>query len=147
MLLAAATRLAQNSLPVPADKPAEALKKKKTPLPQHAVEPPTTKAPAAYHAGDTESPPRFSGDETANVAASGLGNRLSDDELVAMLRLPPKSVPHLRTKSQFSQYFASMKVGRFDAILQRAYQDIADEGERAAKVAKRLSLVRDVLAE
>lgn len=160
LLAAAATRLAQSSAALPdrPDRPADKAveRKKKAPLPESRFEASAGKASPGKlkmamapvevvecYGADKVSPPRFSDDESA--AECGPANALSDADLVAMLRLPPKQVPHLRTRNSFSQYFAGMKAARFTSIIHRAYEDI-DEGERGAKVEKRLSLVRDVLS-
>lgn len=160
VLAAAASRLAQSSAALPdrPDRPADKAveRKKKAPLPETRFEASAGQASPGKlkmamapveavecYGADKVSPPRFSGDEFA--ADCGPANALSDEDLVALLRLPPKQVPQLRTKNSFSQYFAGMKASRFTNVIHRAYEDI-DEGERGAKVEKRLSLVRDVLS-
>ena len=79
------------------------------------------------------------------LSSGGLGAalRLSDEELVNALRLPPKQVATLRTRDGFRRFFAGMPKGRVEGLLARAYEGGGSEGDKRA--AKRLALVVDVL--
>lgn len=79
------------------------------------------------------------------VSASVRGLEVDDRSLVEMLRRPPKHVPQLRTREAFRDFFRGMPTRRMQALLMQAYTDKAPE-EAGEKVAKRMDLLRDVLA-
>lgn len=140
VLLLAATKLSETT-------PSSAItekkeKKKKTPLPVPKEE---MVNKVLVPKENAISPSRLSSDEEVSTIPLGPANQLTDVELIEMLKRPPKSVPHLRTKSSFSQYFSGMKSGRFQFIIEKAYDDIDDKEAKSIKVEKRLALVRDVL--
>lgn len=71
---------------------------------------------------------------------------LSDDALVVMLSQPPKSIPQMRTKSSFQDFFRGMTEERMKRLLHRAYGNLNDL-EREVKVRKRMELLSDVLSQ
>jgi hypothetical protein len=75
----------------------------------------------------------------------GDGVFYSDAELVELLSKPPKSVPALRTRSSFQEFFRGMRTARMLALLEKGFADVEDPEERAQKVRKRMELVREVL--
>lgn len=66
---------------------------------------------------------------------------LSDQELIDLLRKPPKTVLALRTKAVFQEFFRGIDVIRFTRLLNAAYSDISDLKDRESKIARRLSLM------
>jgi hypothetical protein len=66
---------------------------------------------------------------------------MSDEELVELLRKPPKSTLVLRTKTNFQEFFNGIDATKMRLLLNGAYSDIADEAERNAKVNKRMELL------
>jgi hypothetical protein len=100
------------------------------------------------------SPPRHeesfrssNGNKTAAAAAAlGEGVSLSDDELITLLKKPPKSTAVLRTKKDFQEYFRGIGSRRMQALLMAAYADVGDGALQMEKVNKRMELVRDVLS-
>lgn len=70
--------------------------------------------------------------------------QLSDDELVDLLRKPPKSVVMLRTKASFQEFFRGVDTSRFQRLLSMAYADIPDVKDREAKINRRLNLMNGV---
>eukprot|EP00604_Paraphysomonas_vestita_P000432 CAMPEP_0174825864 /NCGR_PEP_ID=MMETSP1107-20130205/43194_1 /TAXON_ID=36770 /ORGANISM="Paraphysomonas vestita, Strain GFlagA" /LENGTH=1028 /DNA_ID=CAMNT_0016057917 /DNA_START=530 /DNA_END=3616 /DNA_ORIENTATION=- len=70
---------------------------------------------------------------------------LSDDALVVMLSQAPKSIPQMRTKSSFQDFFRGMNEERMRRLLHRAYGNLNDL-EREVKVRKRMELLSDVLS-
>jgi hypothetical protein len=79
-----------------------------------------------------------------NVAI-GKGTALSNHEIVELLKKPPKSVPVLRTKSSFQEFFKGIDARRFKSLLHEAFSDITDSAERENKVNRRLELMDGVL--
>lgn len=77
-------------------------------------------------------------------SATGPALDMSDQELVAMLRRPPKHVPQLRTRDGFRRFFAGMPQAHMRALLQHAYDD-REAADAAKRVAKRMDLVADLL--
>ena len=71
---------------------------------------------------------------------------MSDDELVDLLRRPPKSIMALKTKTGFQEFFRGVSAQRMQSLLEQAYADIGDEGERSAKVGKRMELLQGVIS-
>lgn len=67
--------------------------------------------------------------------------QLSDAEIVAMLRKPPKTVVMLRTKASFQDFFRGIDMERFHRLLHEAYADIPDPRDRESKIARRMSLM------
>ncbi len=70
---------------------------------------------------------------------------LTDEELVDLLRKPPKSVAVLRTKASFQEFFRGVDAIRFQRLIQQAYSDIIDSNERDAKIKRRMELMDGVL--
>lgn len=70
---------------------------------------------------------------------------LSDETLITMLSLPPKSVPQMKTKSSFQDFFRGIPEERMRRLLYRAYGNLNDL-EREVKVKKRMELLAGVLA-
>lgn len=66
---------------------------------------------------------------------------MQDDELVALLRKPPKTVVALRTKASFQEFFQGIDSVRFSKLLHLAYADITDPSDRAAKIRRRMKLM------
>jgi hypothetical protein len=71
--------------------------------------------------------------------------QLSDDTLVTMLSQPPKSIPQMRTKSSFQDFFRGITEERMKQLLHRAYGNLNDL-EREVKVRKRMELLAGVLS-
>jgi hypothetical protein len=69
---------------------------------------------------------------------------MDDAELVGMLRLPPKSVPQLRTRESFRAFFRNMDPLRMERLLQTAYQDLGAD-ERFDKMTRRMEVLRGAL--
>jgi hypothetical protein len=74
----------------------------------------------------------------------GPANAMTDKEIVALLKQQPKDVPEMRTRESFRRFFARMKKDRFEFLLRAANKD-KESKDADKKVAKRLSLVSDVL--
>jgi hypothetical protein len=66
---------------------------------------------------------------------------LSDQELIDLLRKPPKTVLALRTKASFQEFFRGIDMIRFTRLLNAAYSDISDLKDRESKISRRLSLM------
>lgn len=79
-------------------------------------------------------------------AESGLAVGMSDEALEGMLRRQPRTVPELRTKESFREFFQGMGAERMGRLLRGAYQGALPADEVDRKVEKRLELVGDVLA-
>ena len=71
---------------------------------------------------------------------------LTDDALVIMLSQAPKSIPQMRTKSSFQDFFRGMTEERMKRLLHRAYGNLNDL-EREVKVRKRMELLSGVLSQ
>jgi hypothetical protein len=76
---------------------------------------------------------------------STIAVNLSDDTLVTMLSQPPKSIPQMRTKSSFQDFFRGISEERMKQLLRRAYGNLNDL-EREVKVRKRMELLAGVLS-
>lgn len=87
-------------------------------------------------------PPVLSKSSTSSSQRTAV--QLSDDELVDLLRKPPKSVVMLRTKASFQEFFRGVDMLRFQRLLNMAYADIVDVKDREAKINRRLSLMSGV---
>uniref|UniRef100_A0A7S1XPT3 Uncharacterized protein n=1 Tax=Phaeomonas parva TaxID=124430 RepID=A0A7S1XPT3_9STRA len=84
--------------------------------------------------------------EAATRRSAGPATRMGDEELIDMLRLKPKKVPELRTKSHFQAFFAGVSEERFRMLLQAAFTlPGVDEADVAAKVHRRLALMEGCL--
>eukprot|EP00602_Paraphysomonas_sp_CaronLab_P004364 CAMPEP_0185030398 /NCGR_PEP_ID=MMETSP1103-20130426/17327_1 /TAXON_ID=36769 /ORGANISM="Paraphysomonas bandaiensis, Strain Caron Lab Isolate" /LENGTH=953 /DNA_ID=CAMNT_0027565509 /DNA_START=149 /DNA_END=3013 /DNA_ORIENTATION=- len=75
---------------------------------------------------------------------TGAGVDLTDEALITMLSQPPKSVPLLRTKTGFQEFFRGMGAERMRHLLYEAYSSMNDL-EREVKVKKRMELLNGVL--
>jgi hypothetical protein len=82
---------------------------------------------------------------SAPSPTSALAVNLSDDTLITMLSQPPKSIPQMRTKSSFQDFFRGISEERMKQLLRRAYGNLNDL-EREVKVKKRMELLADVLS-
>jgi hypothetical protein len=78
---------------------------------------------------------------TGSSSSLGKGTQLTNDEIIDLLRKPPKSVPMLRTKSSFQEYFKGIDLQRFRHLLMEAFNDISDMTERESKVNRRMELL------
>jgi hypothetical protein len=81
---------------------------------------------------------------TANSLPLGRANALSNEELVELLRRPPKLVAELRTKSTFQAFFSGIYETRMRLLLEEAYRD-HDDRNLLGKVEKRLALMKDFM--
>jgi len=70
---------------------------------------------------------------------------LSDQDIIELLRKPPKTTEVLRTKGSFQDFFRGINSKRIHHLLERAYVDIDDDDERSNKVNKRMDLLKEVL--
>jgi hypothetical protein len=75
----------------------------------------------------------------------GHANLLSDEELVVLLRRPPKLVMEMKTKSTFQHFFKGIRSERMRSLLEAAYCEHEDDREREIKVEKRLALLKDFM--
>lgn len=75
---------------------------------------------------------------------SGAAKDLTDEALILMLRQPPKSIPLLRTKTGFQDFFRGTSSVRMKQLLTAAYSNM-NELDREQKVKKRMELLVDVL--
>lgn len=101
------------------------------------------------------SPPRYTEEgSTGNarelskckeIVGSGRANRMTDEELIVLLRQPPKSTMVLRTRSNFQDFFRGIPNKRMRSLLMKAYADMADATERTAKIEKRMDILKDVV--
>ena len=71
----------------------------------------------------------------------GEGVYLSDKELVSMLQKLPKTIPQLRTRSNFQTFFQGIDLKRMERLLTSAYNDIPNEIQKREKVMKRMDLL------
>ena len=95
------------------------------------------------------SPPRHEGDEQydnkqlvvnkGSLLGLGEGARMSDVDLVIMLKRPPKATPALRTKSSYQDFFRGIEADRMRRLLEEAYEDLGGDG--VEKVEKRLKML------
>lgn len=72
---------------------------------------------------------------------------LSDQELVELLRQPPKTIPMLRTKAGFQDFFRDLTHEHFQKLVSAAYNGIADAEDREAKINKRMEIMAGALRE
>ena len=79
-------------------------------------------------------------------AITGKANSLTDKELIRILKLPPKSVPEIKTKSNFQKFFRGIAQERLRRLLEKAYEDQQTAEERTSRVEKRLSLMEGLLS-
>ena len=78
------------------------------------------------------------------VGEGGAAKDLTDEALILMLRQPPKSIPLLRTKTGFQDFFRGTSSVRMKQLLTAAYSNM-NELDREQKVKKRMELLVDVL--
>lgn len=71
---------------------------------------------------------------------------MPDEALQCMLRRQPRTVPELRTKESFREFFQGMGEERMGRLLRGAYEGSLPADEVDRKVDKRLGLVGDLLA-
>ena len=71
---------------------------------------------------------------------------MTDVELVTMLRMKPKAVPALRTRSAYCNFFNGISKSRMRSLLEKAYEEVEDEEEKKAKVEKRIVILDGFLA-
>jgi len=81
----------------------------------------------------SRSAPQRSRAEPGQADMLGQGYFASDGELVAMLRVKPKSVPALRNRTNFRNFFRGMPKARMVRLLRTAFERM-DEAAREAKV-------------
>lgn len=82
----------------------------------------------------------------SSTTSSGLALGMPDEVLEKMLRRHPRTVPEIRTKGSFREFFRGMKAERMRRLLRGAYEGTLPAGEVERKVKKRLGLVADFLA-
>lgn len=70
---------------------------------------------------------------------------MTDNELIELLRQPPKNVSPLRTRSGFQSFFKGIESKKFIYLLNEAYSNVKDPVERDAKIKRRLDLMEGVL--
>lgn len=86
---------------------------------------------------------------------TGKAVNMPDEDLVELLRRPPKTTQVLRTKGNFQEFFKGMNENRMLMLLQQAYsvQGTEEEGysdeswekEKALKIKKRMDILKEVL--
>lgn len=69
-------------------------------------------------------------------------HQMTDADLLELLRQPPKSDARLRSKKDFKQFFGTLAAEHFQRLVVAAYANIADDGERASKINKRLEIMQ-----
>ncbi len=79
------------------------------------------------------------------LESMGKGSLLSNEDIIDLLKKPPKSVPMLRTKTSFQEFFKGIDRRRFESLLKEAYSDIDDLQEREKKVLRRLELMEGMM--
>ena len=89
------------------------------------------------------------GDWKGGPTVAGEAVFRSDEELIQLLSRPPKTVPALRTKSSFQDFFRGMRADRMKTLLEKSCAMIADVSSenQALKVKKRMELLQEVLIE
>ena len=89
------------------------------------------------------------GDWKGGSTISGEAVFRSDEELIQLLSRPPKTVPALRTKTSFQDFFRGMRADRMKTLLEKSCAMIADTSSenQALKVKKRMELLQEVLIE
>lgn len=80
-----------------------------------------------------------------SLESLGKGTLLSNEDIIDLLKKPPKSVPMLRTKTSFQEFFKGIDRRRFESLLKEAYSDIDDLQEREKKVLRRLELMEGMM--
>ena len=93
--------------------------------------------------------------ERRNALGIGEAVHLSDESLVELLSLPPKSVLSLRTKSGYLDFFRGVTVARMRMLLEMGYARMAARDvepvlgveETALKVTRRMAMLRHVLVD
>ena len=75
---------------------------------------------------------------------------LTDEQLLALLRRPPKEVPELKTRRAFRDFFRGLSANRMRHLLEHCYVNEEGKGmgnreEIALKVMRRMEVVKDVL--
>lgn len=70
---------------------------------------------------------------------------MTDEELVELLKCPPKTVPVMKTKGTFQAFFRGISAHRMKKLLEEAFSSIPNELERNEKVVKRLDLLKGIL--
>lgn len=83
---------------------------------------------------------------SAPSPSPGAAVGMSDEALRCMLRRQPRTVPELRTKESFREFFQGMGEERMGRLLRGAYEGSLPADEVDRKVDKRLGLVGDLLA-
>lgn len=106
-------------------------------------------APLAYKKGDKDEGWGANRNKNATTPAlsrsSGRAVGMSDEALERMLRRQPRTVPELRTKDSFREFFQGMEAERMGRLLRGAYEGTLPADELDKKVQKRLGLVGDKL--
>lgn len=93
--------------------------------------------------------------ERRNTQGIGEAVHLSDESLVELLSLPPKSVLSLRTKSGYLDFFRGVTAARMRMLLEMGYARMAARDvepvlgveETALKVKRRMAMLRHVLVD
>ena len=63
-------------------------------------------------------------------ATQGPAMNMTDGELVSMLKMKPKAVPALRTRSAYCHFFKGISKKRMIRLLEKAYEETEDEEEK-----------------
>jgi len=84
-------------------------------------------------------------DEGESESNIGAALKKSDDELIAMLRKPPKEVEQLHSRDAFRKFFNGFPAGRIEGLLREANAGKSEE-EIEKKVQKRMKLLDGVLS-
>lgn len=100
-----------------------------------------TKASSKQGENETSAGPK----SLASKTSSGLALGKPDKVLEEMLRQHPRTVPEIRTKGSFRDFFRGMETERMKRLLRGAYEGTLPAGEVERKVKKRLGLVADLL--
>jgi hypothetical protein len=77
-------------------------------------------------------------DDRSQQAGPAVG--MSDLEIITMLRMKPKAVPALRTKSAYCNFFTGISRARMVCLLEKAHEDLPQE-EKQQKVDKRIAML------
>ena len=111
----------------------------------HRAPPPRRDSPAAPSPAQAPAPSPAPAPASADSPACGPAVAASDEELIHLLQQRPKHVPQLRSRDSFRKFFAGMPCVRMERLLRLAFGAL-EEGDRDAKVAKRMALLRGCLA-
>ena len=107
----------------------------------------TTKATGIFVVEDT-SPPRQDNNTNNNDKYDNIElgdwSLKSDNEIIEMLKQPPKLVPCLKTRSSFQSFFKGIKETKMRMLLEEAFLS-SDITERKDKINRRMDLLGDVL--